>query len=192
MSREAAAKKSVERALGMAADFWVPADAVGGIRAVAAADVPAAFRELLDHRSHMTVSLERLHGTPLAVRVLAVRQDVPCGYSREILLIGPRGDVVLYGIVRIDLAAVNPTTAEEIRAAKTPLGRVLIDAGVLRDVRDVSLLEIVPGTRLTELLGNAGGQRKSLGKTFGRVAAIDLDGRPAVELLEIVAPQHGR
>lgn len=190
MSREAAAKMAVERALGMAADFWVPADALGDIRSVPSADVPAAFRDLLDHHSHMTVAMERFHGAPLAVRVLAVRHDVPCGYAREILLLGPQGDVVLYGIVRIDLAAVHPATAAEIRAAKTPLGRVLIDAGVLRDVHDVSLLEIVPGRRLTELFVGPHGRAGSPAMTFGRVAAIDLDGRPAVELLEIVAPQH--
>lgn len=177
----AAAAYAVARARGLAADFWDSAEDIGRMRAVAAADMPPACRALLDHTSHMTVAMEKRHGGPVGVRVLAVRQAGATGYAREILLTDPAGEVVQYGIVRIDLSAVDAATAAAIRAGHTPLGRVLIDAGVLREVHDVSLVEVVPGPRLAALLGAAA-------PVFGRVATIDLDGRPAVELLEIVAP----
>lgn len=179
---------AVDRALTLAADFWFPPDAVGRLRAVPVAVVPQPFRDLLDHRSHMTVAMERRHGAPLGVRVLAVKHDGPTGYAREILLLGPAGGVVQYGIVRIDLAAVDDQTAAAIQAGTTPLGRLLIDAGILRDVHDVHLLEVVPGSRLSSLLAGDTAGTVALDRTFGRVARIDLDGRPAIELLEIAAP----
>jgi hypothetical protein len=83
--------------------------------------------------------------------------------------------------VRIDLRLLTAETAAAIRAEAIPLGRILIDAGLLRDVHDVALLEIEPGPHLRRLFGTAA-------PTHGRVATIDLDGVPAVELLEIVAP----
>jgi hypothetical protein len=72
------------------------------------------------------------------------------------------------------------------------LGRILIDAGMLREVHGVRLLEIVPGPHLQKLFAGLAGARADLiaaaRPVYGRVADIQLDGLPAVELLEIVAP----
>ena len=86
-----------------------------------------------------------------------------------------------HGIVRIDLAAVDPQTADAIREGRLPLGRILLNAGLLCDVQDVHLLRIAPGAHLRPLLG--GGDAT----VYGRVADIVIGGRPTVELLEIVA-----
>ena len=163
----------------------------GGIRGVPAADVPQPARELLDHRSHMTVAMERFHGGPAHLRVVgrAVDQGTTedaAWYAREILLESPPGRVVQHGIVRIDLRSVDPRTAREIRDGRRPLGRILIDAGILREVHAVALLEIAPGPHLVGLFGRA---KACAMPVYGRVADILLNGRPAVELLEIVAPQ---
>jgi hypothetical protein len=101
---------------------------------------------------------------------------------------------VQHGIVRIDLANLGEATAMAIREARRPLGRILIEAGMLRDVHGVQLLEIVPGPHLQDLFRltphrSAGAAGATL--VYGRVADIELDGRPAVELLEIVAPAVG-
>ena len=105
------------------------------------------------------------------------------GYAREILLARGDGVVVQYGIVRLDLSVIDGATAEAIRAAEVPLGRLLIEAGLLREVHDVSLLEVTPGTGLGRLFG-----REVCQPTYGRVAEISLAGRPAIELLEVAAP----
>jgi chorismate-pyruvate lyase len=119
------------------------------------------------------------------LRVVAERSE-PSGdgrnlYAREILLARPDGAVVQYGIVRIDLDAVDAETAARIRRAAEPLGSILVEAGLLCEVHDVRLLRIVPGLHLARLIGN------ERAETFGRVAEIVVAGRPAIELLEIVA-----
>jgi chorismate-pyruvate lyase len=169
----------------------------GECRSVAPGQVPEPARTLLDHRSHMTVAMERFHGCDVRLRVVAEADDRrehgpnDGWYAREILLETQAGRVVQYGIVRIDLTHLEPATAFAIRQARRPLGRILIEAGMLRDVHGVKLLEIMPGPHLQELLGITGPQPTVIAPAaavYGRVADIQLNGRPAVELLEIVAP----
>ena len=169
----------------------------GGLRSVTSGEVPEPARSLLDHRSHMTVAMERFHGGDVRLRVVA-RADDGRGqrphngwYAREILLETQAGAIVQHGIVRIDLTHLDPEAAAAIREARRPLGRILIEAGMLRDVHGVKLLEIMPGPHLQQLLRLTGPQATAVVPTaavYGRVADIQLDGRPAVELLEIVAP----
>jgi hypothetical protein len=64
---------------------------------------------------------------------------------------------VQHGIVRIDLSHLDPETAAAIREARRPLGRILIDAGMLREVHGVRLLEIVPGPHLQKLFAGLAG-----------------------------------
>jgi chorismate-pyruvate lyase len=137
----------------------------------------------------MTAAMERHHGGAVALRVVA--HDGPhrglAGqewYAREILLSGPSGHVVQYGIVRIDLSALSPADAVRVRGAAVPLGRILMAAGVLCDVHEVALLAVVPGPELAALIGEI--------PTFGRVATIRVNGQPAIELLEIVVDSGER
>ena len=165
----------------------------GRIRSVNPHEVPEPARSLLDHPSHMTVAMERFHGGEVRLRVVKTLDagggdgTPPAGYVREILLENQAGRIIQYGIVRIELTSLDAATVRAIRDAQRPLGRILIEAGVLRDVRDVALLEVVPGPWLAEVLrpaeGIVGGP-----PLYGRVADIQLNGRPAVELLEIVVP----
>jgi len=190
----------VDRAVALVRLFCTPEE-FGGIRGVQAVDVPQPARQLLDHRSHMTVAMERFYGGPVGLRVVAraVDEDAAEGaagqkaagqgaawYAREILLESPPERVVQHGIVRIDLQSVDPRTAREIRDGRRPLGRILIDAGILREVHAVALVEIAPGPHLAGLFGR---ETAPAAPVYGRVADILLNGRPAVELLEVVAPQ---
>ncbi|MFM8893123.1 MAG: hypothetical protein ACKOTB_16170 [Planctomycetia bacterium] len=195
MATDDGRNEAAVRAADLVRLFHEPRD-FGRIRGVSASEVPQPARGLLDHRSHMTVAMENHHGGEVRLRVLATIESPPAGakpsaYAREILLETQAGKVVQQGIVRIDLDQVAPATAADIRAAKRPLGRILIEAGMLRDVHDVRLVEIVPGPHLAAVFGLEP-EQNAVGKPpqalFGRVANIELDGRPAVELLEIVAP----
>lgn len=144
------------------------------------AAVPSPFRGLLDHASHMTTAMQRHHGGPVALEVIAVRTPADGEpYAREILLTGASGKVVQFGIVRIDLECVTDEVAQRILAREAPLGRILVESGMHRDIDAVQLLAVEPREGLSKLISTAA--------TFGRVAEIRLDGQPAIELLEIVA-----
>ncbi|NCY03420.1 MAG: hypothetical protein EBX36_11065, partial [Planctomycetia bacterium] len=95
----------MSRATALVAEFG-GGEAFGAIRAVRSEDVPEPARGLLDHRSHMTVAMERFHGTQVRLRVVATneRQGPGAGdagggdarrpgqrpwYAREILLETP-------------------------------------------------------------------------------------------------------
>jgi len=195
-----------QRAITLISRFR-PSPEVGQLWEVTPALVPEPFRQLLDHRSHMTVAMERFHGQPVSLGVVAVadREDSaesghPFSYAREIILrcpsvnpalfpIGPQaqleeGSVVQYGVVGIALERLPPLVAAEIVRGQRPLGRILIEAGLHRDVRDVRLLKLLPGPHLTALFG--GGAGRTVPVTYGRVATIDVTGRPVLRLLEVV------
>lgn len=182
---------SVERANELIGAFPEAAAGFGTLRPLRPDELPEPYRDLLDHRSHMTVAMERMCGGPVSLEVVATRIDPPTAsrkrgrYMREILLTSASGAVVQQGIVRIDLDVVDEKTAAAILAAQVPLGRILIETNLLRDVHDVGLLEVVPGPHLRRLFGASAADAH---RTFGRVAEISLGGRPAVELLEIAAP----
>lgn len=182
------------RAERLVALFHRPSSAFARFTAVHGSALPPPFAGLLDHASHMTVAMERLYGGPVSVEVLAFHDadgDSVNGrawYEREILLRTADGQVVQHGIVRIDLGRVSPRVSAEIRAGQTPLGRVLIAAGMLLEVQRVGMLRVDIGPHLREVFGSTGAGTAPACETFGRVAEIAIDGVPAVELLEIVAP----
>lgn len=193
---ESDSSEPLRRALTLA-QLFCSAEEFGVVRSVSPDEVPEPARTLLDHRSHMTVAMERFHGGDVRLRVVARLEDAwkQCSndgiYAREILLETQTGQCVQFGIVRIDLTHLDPATADAIRGARRPLGRILIDAGMLREVHAVKLLQIVPGPHLRDLLWGGScqpGDMADASPLYGRVAEIQLDGRPTVELLEIVAP----
>jgi hypothetical protein len=105
-------------------------------------------------------------------------------YSREILLeLGESKRVVQYGVVRIDLACCTPKVRDAILEEKTPLGRVLIENNVLRQIEPTAFLRIETGPKLVQWFGLA---KPAL--TYGRMGVIFTDARPAIAVLEILAP----
>jgi hypothetical protein len=151
----------------------IPADAV-----------PPPYQELLVHDHHMTVTVERFHGSLVDVRVLDRRRDEDV-YARKILLtLQSTGRVVQFGIVRIHLNYCSPEVRRELLAEKTPVGRILINHNVLRRIEPTAYLRVIPGPMMRGWFGLDRPQ-----PTYGRLALIHCDGRPAVELLEVVAPE---
>jgi chorismate-pyruvate lyase len=144
-------------------------------------NLPFNYRRLLAHNDHMTVALESYHKTPVAVEALAEWRD-EASYARCSLLSRQSdGVVVQFGIMRIWLADLPAKAQEEIASKRSPLGRILIQHNVLREVELITLWEIDPGAVLRQHLGLTG---KST--IFGRTAQILVDERPTVQLLEIV------
>jgi chorismate-pyruvate lyase len=164
--------------------FYSDLAALGTFEEVLADAVPQPYRGLLAHHEHMTVSVERHHGSKVNVEVLAAKQNGDY-YSRKIIL-HRHSDrrVVLFGIPRLNLRLVDDDVRREILSEAAPLGRVLIEHNVLREVQLASLYRVMPGSDLCNLFGLP----QPLA-TYGRTAFIYCDGYPAVELLEIVSPE---
>jgi chorismate-pyruvate lyase len=164
--------------------FYDPPDSLGRFEQVESETVPEIYRGLLDHTNHMTVTVESFHSDQVDVEVL--QSDIVGNhYRREILLrthLGQR--VVQYGIVRLDLRFLSPKPRDEILAQQKPLGRVLIENKVLREIELFDLFRIECGPILAKFLGVPSGTI-----TYGRTALLYCDEEPAIELLEIVAPE---
>lgn len=159
-------------------------DELSEVAFASADDVPPPYHGLLVHEHHMTVTVEAHHGGLVDVRVLARRRDADV-YSRKILLgLQKTGRVVQFGIMRVHLNFCAPDVREEIVSERTPLGRILIQHDVLRRIEPTAFLHMMPGPTMMAWFGLT--QPKP---TYGRLAIIHCDGLPAVELLEIVAPE---
>jgi hypothetical protein len=146
--------------------------------------VPSPYRELLVHEHHMTVTLEAHHGDLVDVKVLEyhVAGDA---YARKIILaLQKTGRIVMFGLMRVLFQYCSPEVRQEIVAGQTPLGRVLIQHNVLRRIEPTAYVRVIPGPTMMEWFGLA-----SPRPTYGRLALIHCDENPAVELLEIVAPE---
>jgi chorismate-pyruvate lyase len=168
----------------LASLFYSDLAELGAFDEILVEALPEPYRRLLAHHEHMTVSVEQHHGSPVDVEVIAAKRSGDY-YSRKIIL-HRQSDrhVVLFGIPRLNLRLVDDSVRREILSESKPLGRVLIEHNVLREVQLASLYRITPGGELCRLFGLDHPQL-----TYGRTAFIYCDGYPAVELLEIVAPE---
>jgi len=145
--------------------------------------VPEPYRSLLAHDHHMTVTMESFHQAPMAVEVLARSRQGDL-YQRKILLRrGDTGRVVQFGLVRFDFRYVTKMVQDDLLGEKIPLGQVLINHNVLRHIDLGALLEVRCGVELAALFGCEEGTL-----TYGRLATIFCDRKPAVDLLEISTP----
>jgi chorismate-pyruvate lyase len=158
---------SAEELIGI---FYKDSGELGTFRRVASDVLPEVYRRLLSHANHMTVTVEEHHGDEVDVEVL--RSDTESHrYRREILLRTHRANrVVQYGIVRLNTNYLEESPRNEILAQKKPLGRVLIEHNVMREIELFDLFEVTT-------------------VTYGRTALLYCNQDPAIELLEVVAPE---
>ncbi|MDB5305960.1 MAG: hypothetical protein JWO38_162 [Gemmataceae bacterium] len=154
---------------------------------VPADEVPEPYRQLLVHTHHMTVTVEKYYGSPVDVKVLASRRNGN-EYARKILLaLQDNGKVVQFGLVRINLGVCSEPVRNAIVEGKTPLGRVLIQHDMLRRIEPTAFLRVRLSPTMAEWFGSAPGA-----ETYGRLGVIYTGDRPAVEVLEILAPVSQR
>lgn len=166
-----------------------------------ASEIPEPFDTLLNHQSHMTVTVEHYHGEPVDVAVHRRRNrfasgdvvqavdvanpeelDATVAYTREITLVThDTQQVVQHGIVRLDPSALSRSVWHQIASGEIPLGRVLIENNVLRQVQLCRLWRVTAGPSLAKHLKLQVGD-----VVYGRTALIRCDHKPAIELLEIV------
>ncbi|MEK6247376.1 MAG: hypothetical protein N2C12_04305 [Planctomycetales bacterium] len=162
--------------------FYADPSALGTLSSVPPDQVPEPYRRLLVHQEHMTVAMEACHESLVDVEVLDTNITAT-HYARKILLRKQTdSSVVQFGIMRVDLTLLSEDVRAEIEKQQRPLGRILVRNNVLRTVHLSQLWKVTPGTDLQKLFNIEANE------IFGRTAAIDLEEKPAVEVLEIVAP----
>jgi chorismate-pyruvate lyase len=163
---------------------FTPADDLPTYSFVPGDAVPPPYHDLLVHNHHMTVTVEAHHGDLVDVRILDRRVEGDI-YTRKILLaLQGSGRIVQFGIARVHLNYCSPPVREAILAGQTPLGRILIQHNVLRVVEPTAHLRVEPGPGVAQWFG-----LREPRPTYGRLAVIFCDGREAIEVLEIVAPE---
>lgn len=161
--------------------FYADRSDLGTFSTVPANEIPEPQRSLLDHNFHMTVTVEKFHSSPVDVHVLQHRSGLE-SYCREICLARQSdGQIVQYGIVRLDFKQLDEQVCSEIVRQKKPLGQILIDHEVLRRVQLLSLYRVEPAEKLAYAL-----EIPVCEICYGRTAIIHCNDEPAIELLEIV------
>lgn len=145
--------------------------------------VPRPYDRLLVHEHHMTETVEAYYNQRVAVQILAHHADGDI-YARQILLaLEETGRIAQYGVVRVNLAFCNASVKRQILDGRIPFGRILVEHDVLRRIEPQVFLRVNPGPEMMAWL-----QLETPKETYGRLALIHCESKPAVELLEIVAP----
>lgn len=163
--------------------FYTYPQDIGEFHEITAEEMPPVYRQLLAHEGHMTETVEAFHGCPVDVEVIA-KHITTTHYARKILLRRQSDQsVVQFGIARLTFEYLSDDVRREIESEAIPLGRVLINHNVLREVQLFALWQLYPGPDLRKLF-----RLEKPTEIYGRTALIYCNGEPAVELLEIVAP----
>ncbi|MDP7255190.1 MAG: hypothetical protein QGF00_36680 [Planctomycetota bacterium] len=146
-------------------------------------DVPEPYRSLLVHEDHMTVTMEGFYNEPVVLRVVEVARKDNL-YARKILLTaGEGGKVTQFGIMRFNFDYCTDEVRDEIIEGVTPLGYILIKHNLLRRIDVHSFLRLQPNDEVAGYF-----EIENAGPTYGRLATIFCDEKPAVELLEVASP----
>lgn len=163
--------------------FYPSLPELGEFQPISADDLRDEYHSLLAHHDHMTVTVEAWHNSLVDVRVLEeVRQGND--YARKILLTLQRDDkAVQFGLMKINLAGLPEIVRMEIESQALPLGRIMIRHHLMREVELCQLWRVTPGPELRLHLPIEAEEY-----VYGRTARILVEGRPVVELLEIVQP----
>jgi chorismate-pyruvate lyase len=129
----------------------------------------------------MTEVLFAYHGRAVGLHVLR-RTQVADTYTRFIILTAHDSEQVIEtGIVRINLGLLRAAVRQEILDAKKPLGSILIEHDVLRQIEPKWYFRLESSCPMLDHFGS--GVRRA----YGRVGLIHCDHQPTIELLEVVA-----
>ena len=133
--------------------FFADLDELGRFEPVAVDDLPADYRTLLAHHEHMTVALEVVSQQPglcpgagRMARRSALRPLQPAESP-----IG-RCDRTIRNHADLAGRPAGRRAGAKSPSKKAPLGRVLIDHNVLREVKLITLWQITPGPVLKQHL----------------------------------------
>ncbi len=164
--------------------LFPPAELLTRSDLVSPEEVPEPYHGLLCHEHHMTVTVERYHGEPVDVEVVQEVRGREAYARKSVLRLQHSRRVVQFNLMRVHFRYCSDAVRQEILSGGTPLGRVLINHKVLRRVMPTAFLRVMPATSVANWFGLSKPRQ-----TYGRLALIVCDERPAVEVMEIVAPE---
>ena len=147
-------------------------------------EIPHPDDQLLVHHEHMTVTLQRFHGSPVDVQVREEHLSDDGDFYTRMITLAPAlapAIVVEYGVVRLVFRYMDWAVRVEILRKQMPLGAILIKHEVHRRIKPRFFLRFPPGGPVLNLFG-ANEPRP----VYGRLGTIYCDEEPAIELLEIV------
>ncbi len=124
-----------------------------GLNSAASTEVPAPYDTLLDHHAHMTVTVESHYGEPVDVVVHRTKRQGNW-YSREITLQDANDQKRSSSTVSCaECRCPGARCLAAIESQQIPLGRVLIEHNVLREVQLCELWRVEAGPNLANSLG---------------------------------------
>jgi chorismate-pyruvate lyase len=149
--------------------------------AVQPENIPFPEDDLLVHHDHMTIVLQRHHGSAVQVHVLEEHLDGDL-YTRKIALT-PAGSnkIVEWGIVRLNFKYMPSAVREEILGKQMPLGAILVKHDVHRRIKPRYFLQLPEASSIVGLF-----DAKNSDPLYGRIGTIYCDDEPCIEVLEIV------
>src|SRR5262249_58524744 len=128
------------------------------------------------------VRVERPRGEPVDVEVVEEIRGRQAYARQSVLRLRQSRRVVQFNLMRVHFRYCSKAVRQEILAGGTPLGRVLINHNVLRHVMPTAFLRILPTAAVAARFGLSAPR-----ETYGRLALIVCDERPAVGVVGIVA-----
>lgn len=146
-------------------------------------DLPSPYHDLLVHTEHMTVTVEDFFHDPVEVEVLQSAADGQLYHRKILLRLNQSRKVVQFGLVRIDLSCLPEAVSKAIVGEKIPLGRVLIEHNVLRRVQPTAFVRLAPEATMQMWFDMANPE-----PLYGRTGVIFCNDRPAIAVLEVLAP----
>jgi hypothetical protein len=151
------------------------------VKRTTAQRIPSPYNGLLVHQNEMTSTLERHFGGRVAVRVLSTFSRGRSYFRRVLLALEDTGRPVSMGAVRLRLDAFSPAVRARILGEKTPLGRILSDAGIRYSSRPTAFLALTPNAEMLAVFWMSAPRT-----LYGRQTQLTVAGEAIGDIVEIL------
>ena len=155
------------------------------VEAIDAEEIPQPYKDLLVHNNDMTRTLERHHNGPIIVRALSNFQEAGQFYRRVLLAKEESGQPVEMGAIRIRLNSLPKEHRARILENHTPLGRVLLDAGIVETTRPIAYLRLKPNPEMMGVFW-----MKEPKPLYGRRTLIGIGDADVADIVEILPAER--
>ena len=150
---------------------------------IEADEIPEPYHSLLVHTNDMTRTLEQHYRGPVVVRALATFSTDGQYFRRVLLSHASSGRPVEMGAIRINLDCLAEPDRARVLENRAPLGRVLVDAGIVETTRPVAFLRVTPNPEMMGVFW-----MRDADALYGRRTSIDIGTCDVADVVEILPP----